>query len=150
MMNKRGVTLIELITVFVIIAIGSLLLVPNFRPWLLNYRLKSATRDIVSTMRTAQMKAISINVEYRVSFNNPVAGSYVLQRNSGTSTNPIWVNEGAVQTLPPGVQINVSGGDDKQFNPNSTCSTGSVTLTNTKGQTRKITLTTSTARVHVE
>jgi prepilin-type N-terminal cleavage/methylation domain-containing protein len=148
-MNKKGVTLIELIIVFVIIAIGAVLIAPNIGAWLPRYRLRSATRDIASTMRTAQMKAVSTNMEYRVSFNNPVAGSYVLQRNSGTPTNPVWVNEGAVETLPRGVQINVSGGDDKQFNPNSTCSTGSMTLTNGK-QTKKITLTTSTARIHVE
>ena len=76
-MNRKGVTLIELIVVMVIIAIGAVLMVPNIGAWLPNYRLKSAARDIVSTMRVAQMKAVTSNVEYRVSFIN---NSYVIER----------------------------------------------------------------------
>jgi len=146
-MNKKGVTLIELIIVFVIIAIGAVLVAPNVRPWLLNYRLRSATRDIVSTLRTAQMKAVSTNMEYRVSFDKGTGG-YILQRHTGG----IWVDEGVRQTLPTGIGITFSPDNDPfdvEFNPNSTSSTGSVTLTNTK-QTKRITLTTSTARIHVE
>ena len=59
--NKKGITLIELVVVMIIIAIGAVLLVPNIGGWLPNYRLRSATRDIVSTLRTAQMKAVSSN-----------------------------------------------------------------------------------------
>jgi len=72
--NKKGITLIELVVVMIIIAIGAVLLVPNIGGWLPNYRLRSATRDIVSTLRTAQMKAVSSNLEYRVSFANPNFG----------------------------------------------------------------------------
>ena len=67
-MNKKGVTLIELIVVFVIIAIGAVLMVPNLSPWMANYRLRSATRDITSTLRVAQMKAVSNNLNYQVLF----------------------------------------------------------------------------------
>ena len=65
-MNKKGVTLIELIVVFVIIAIMAGLLAPNIGAWLPNYRLRSATRDIVSTMRDAQMRAVSKNMHIRL------------------------------------------------------------------------------------
>jgi prepilin-type N-terminal cleavage/methylation domain-containing protein len=64
--NKRGVTLLELVVVFAIIAIGSLLAVPNIGPWIANYRLRTATRDITSTLRVAQMRAVSNNVNYQV------------------------------------------------------------------------------------
>jgi prepilin-type N-terminal cleavage/methylation domain-containing protein len=150
--NKKGITLIELIVVMVIIAIGALLLAPNIGGWLPGYRLRSAIRDVASTLRVAQMKAVSTNMEYRVSFNNPVAGSYVLQRHTGG----IWVDEGAAQTLPTGIIISgvtfpVDGGwNCAEFNPNSTSSTGSITLQNTKGSQRRITLTTSTGRVKID
>jgi hypothetical protein len=103
-------------------------------------------------MRVAQMKAVSTNTEYRVSFNNPVGGSYVLQRNSGG----VWFNEGAPQTLPTGIVISaitfpVQGGwNNAEFNTNSTASTGSITLQNTKGTQRNITLTSATGRVRIE
>ncbi len=146
--NQKGVTLAELIVVFVIIAIGAVLLAPNIGAWLPNYRLRSATRDIASTMRTAQMKAVSMNTDYQVFFN--ADGSYFLQHNSGG----LWVNEGGVQVPPAGIAIatNFSPGPANvaQFNTNSTSSSGSMTLTNTKGTQKTITLTNSTGRVRIQ
>lgn len=156
-MNKKGVTLIELVVVFVIIAIGAVLLVPNIGGWLRNYRLKTVTRDIVSTMRSAQMKAVSLNTEHRVSFDIP-ASEYLLQiKTTQSAPNdwiPTWTNARAQQLqqkLPVGVTMTAVTfpGDNAEFNPNSTSSTGSMTLTNTK-QTKQITLTPSTGRIHVE
>ncbi len=143
--HKKGVTLLELIIVFVIIAIGAVLLVPNIGGWLPNYRLRSAARDITSMMRTAQLKAVSTNMEYRVRF--PDAKSYVLERNTGG-----FIPEGSTQTIPAGISVDLSNlpGNNAQFNPNSTCSIGSVTLTNTKGTQKRITLTAATGRVKIE
>ena len=152
-MNKKGFTLTELMVVMVIIAVGALLMVPNIGGWLPNYRLRTTTRDIVSTMRTAQMKAVSTNMEYRVSFtvNANLTGSYVLQRHTGG----IWVDEGVSQPLPTGITVNeiTFPGKNAQFNPNSTSSIGSITLKNTRttGHTeRKIALTASTGRIKIE
>ena len=75
---QRAVTLIELVVVMAIIAIGALFLTPNMGAWIQNYRLRSGTQEVVSLLRTAQMKAISTNREYQVSF-NPGAGSFILQ-----------------------------------------------------------------------
>jgi prepilin-type N-terminal cleavage/methylation domain-containing protein len=143
--NKKGVTLIELVVVFVIIAIGAVLLAPNIGAWLPYYRLRGVARDITSTMRTAQLKAVSTNMEYRVFF--PNASSYVLQRNTGG-----FKDEGTPQTIPTGISIDLSKlpGNNAQFNPNSTCSIGSITLTNTKGRQKTITLTPATGRVKLE
>ena len=148
-MNKKGVTLIELVVVFVIIAIGAALLVPNIGAWLPNYRLRSATRDIVSTMRTAQMKAVSTNTQYRVDFN--VGGNnYVLRY----QTTAGFVNEGVTQSLPTGVTFIgavFSGGVSwAVFNTDSRSSAGTVTLQNTKGTQRNITLTSATGRVRID
>jgi prepilin-type N-terminal cleavage/methylation domain-containing protein len=149
-MNKKGVTLIELTVVFVIIAIGAVLLAPNIGAWLPNYRLRSATRDIVSTMRTAQMRAVSNNIQYRVNFNAAeigAANSYILQRNTGG----VWVNDGALQTVPAGITVNIDQlpAGRAVFNPNSTSAAGSVTLQNTKGSQRNIALTPATGRVRI-
>jgi len=149
--NRKGVTLIELIVVMVIIAIGAVLLAPNIGAWLPNYRLRSATRDIVSTMRTAQMKAVSNNIQYRVNLDDADIGanSYVLQYNSGG-----WINDGQIQRFPTGIWIPEGGitfpAKHAEFNPNSTSSTGSVTLQNAKGTQKKITLTAATGRVRIE
>jgi len=150
-MNQKGITLVELVVVFVIIAIGASLLVPNIGAWLTNYRLRSAARDVVSTMRTAQMKAVSNNIQYRVNLDDAEIGApncYILQRHSGGA----WVNDGALQTLPVGITININHlpAGRALFNPNSTSTAGSVTLQNTKGMQRRITITPATGRVRIE
>jgi len=150
--NQKGVTLIELIVIMVIIAIGAALIVPNIGGWLPSYRLKTATRDVASMMRLAQMKAVSNNVQYRVNLDDADigVGNYVLQY----QTTVGWVNDGAVQTFPNGISIPGGGvtfpGKHAEFNSNSTSSTGSLTLQNTKGTQKKITLTASTGRIKIE
>lgn len=146
-MNKKGVTLIELIVVMVIIGILAAFFVPNIGAWLPSYRLRSGARDIVSTMRSAQMKAVSTNQAYRVSFTLP--SSYILQYQN---TGGAWVDEGITQTLPSGISISVItiAGNNAVFNPNSTSSTGGLTLRNSKGTQSRLTLTSSTGRVTIQ
>jgi type IV fimbrial biogenesis protein FimT len=148
--DREGVTLIELAVVFVIIAIVTGLLIPNIGAWLPNYRLRSATRDIVSNMRTAQMRAISSHIQFRVNLDDADigVGRYVVQYQS---TAGIWINDGAVQSLPTGISItaNTLPGKHAAFNPNSTSSGGSVTLIGAKG-TKTITLAPATGRVRIE
>jgi len=153
-MNKRGVTLVELVVVFVIIAVLACLMAPNIGAWLPSYRLRSATRDVASTLRTAQMKAVSRNVQYRVSFNAADVGAgtpprYALQYFD--SAGGAFVNDGGVQTLPTGITIssNLLPNARAVFNTDSTSSGGSLTLQNTKGSTKTISLTTVTGRVNV-
>ncbi len=139
--DNRGVTLIELVVVFVIIAIMVLLTVPNVGKWLPRYRLRSATRDIISTLRTAQMRAVSNNVNYQVVFTpaGPGLGTYVLQRNG--------VNEEVIQTVPPGVTFVTNFPSNMAvFNPNSTATGGTVTVSIPTGN-RTITVSPSTGRI---
>jgi prepilin-type N-terminal cleavage/methylation domain-containing protein len=145
-MNRKGITLIELIVVMVIIAIGALLIAPNIGAWLPHYRIRSAARDLVSTMRVAQLKSISNNLRYQISFdigNN----SYILQYQN---TGGAWVNDGTVQTLPTGVQFNTTFGNIASFFQDSTSTNGSVILNNTKGTTKTIQLLGTTGRIKIE
>ena len=150
-MNKKGVTLIELIVVFVIIAIGATLMVPSFGAWLPRYRLRNTARDIASTMRTAQMKAVSNRLQYQVNF-NLAPNSYILQRNSGGI-----INDGALQTAPSGITINIGGlpGGTATFNTDATCPTGgNITLSYQKGgviqDQRRILLNAATGRATIQ
>jgi len=124
-MNKRGLTLIELVVVFAIIAFAAGLMTPNIGRWLPRYRLRSATRDIVSTMRTAQMKAVSNRMQYQVNF-NVGTNSYILRYTSGTSL----FDDGPVRTAPSGITVNNNlPAGIAFFDPDSTCPNGgSITL----------------------
>jgi len=153
-MNKKGVTLLELIIVFVIIAIMAAFILPGIgSSWLPRYRLRSATRDIVSTMRTAQIQAISSNNTLGYQVNFTAGSSYVLQHN--TSNFPP-INDGAAQSLPSGITVNTGNlpGAIAVFYPNSTCSGGSITLSYQKNgvtQAQKgIFLSAATGRVTIQ
>ena len=120
-MNKKGVTLIELIVVFVIIAIAAAVAAPNISGWLPRYRLRSATRDIVSTMREAHMKAVTNRMQYQVDF-TVGADSYILRHTSAG----LLLDDGPVRQAPSGITINIASlpGGRALFNPSSTCPNG--------------------------
>ena len=144
-MNQKGLTLIELIVVMVIIAIGAALLAPNIGAWMPIYRLKGATRDVVSTMRVAQMKAVSTNIWYRVSF-DPGQSKFFLENSQDLGIS--WTKEGDDQVLPMGIQLNTSfAGNTAIFYPDSTATAGTVTITNTKGSQKTIQLWGTTGRI---
>ena len=155
-MNKKGITLIELIIVMVIIAIGAALMVPGFGAWMPHYRLKSAARDIVSTMRTAQMRAVSNNMRYGVAFNTTASPpEFQLYRNSGGLDLP----DGAPISLPTRILFNDIAGLPKdgpgeqyiiRFFPDSTAEAdGTITLINNKNTQKSIQVSKSTGRIRI-
>jgi len=124
-MNKKGVTIIELLVAMVIIGIGAVFFIPNIVGWTRSCNLRKAARDIASTMRTAQMKAISTNSRYQVSF--ALLMSCVLQY---IDTQGNTQTEGATQTLPSEISIvaiNIAG-KNAVYNTNSTSSGGDIAL----------------------
>ncbi len=155
-MNQKGITLAELVIVMVIITICALLIAPNIGAWLPNYRLRSATRDLVSVLRIAQMKAVANNIKYGVAFDQ-TSGYFQLYHDSSGTLLP----EGAIYSLPSGIQfsnitipVNATLGKPySEFNTNSTISnlsTGIIELTNTKGSKKTVRLWGTTGRVKIE
>lgn len=147
MKNQRGVTLLELIVVMVIIALGAILVVPQIGAWTPRYRLNGAVREMVSTLRVAQVQAVARNTAYRVQF-SPDTGAYVLQRDAGGGN---WVDEKPV-SLPQGIQMQAITwtGNSVPFYTNSSSSSGSLKLINSKGTVKTITVTSATGRIRID
>jgi type IV fimbrial biogenesis protein FimT len=152
----------ELIIVMAIIALGAVLMVPNIAGWIPNYRLRTATRDVVSTLRVAQMKAVARNVDHRVTF-VPGEGSYFIMRRTTAGVNN-WVRitvsdevaagaDDAKQFLPSGVQFDSvnfpTAVNNPEFYPNSTASGGNVVLKNSRGTPRTIIVAPTTGRIRI-
>jgi hypothetical protein len=106
-------------------------------------------------MRTAQMKAVSTNLQYRVYF-NPDEGKYWMERGNQSSGSTNWVGsadldnasrEGAIYTLPSGLSVSLAG--FVQFNPNSTCNAATITVSNSRGKRSIITTVMGTGKVNV-
>ena len=73
--KDSGVTLVELMVIFAIIAILAAVAVPSFSVWLPNYRLKQAARDVFSCFQLAKFTAIKRNTDCTITFNQTVGGN---------------------------------------------------------------------------
>ncbi|MCJ7507736.1 MAG: GspH/FimT family pseudopilin [candidate division Zixibacteria bacterium] len=68
-LSNRGITLMELLTVVILIGIIAAMAVPNFTNAVIKIRHKSAARDLLGKMRMARSYAISKGSRYGVYIN---------------------------------------------------------------------------------
>jgi len=80
MRRQDAFTLMELLFVFVVMAIMASIAIPVFSKWLPGYHLRSAANDLYSELQFTKMKAIRNNAEWALVFN---AGSATYQVISG-------------------------------------------------------------------
>ena len=85
-LNKKGVTLIELLIVVVLIGIIAALAVPNFDKAITKIRHKSTSRDMLRQMRLARSYAISKAGRYGV-YVNTSSKYYIFFRNMSNDTS---------------------------------------------------------------
>ena len=143
--ESKGLTLIELIVVMVIIAIGAAMLAPNIGAWMPIYRLKGATpgrglHDAGSTGKSGVEQHLVPRL--LCSWTEQIFS----RKFPGFGAN--WAKEGDDQVLPTGVQLNTSfTGNTAIFYPDSTATAGTVTITNTKGSQKTIQLWGTTGRI---
>jgi prepilin-type N-terminal cleavage/methylation domain-containing protein len=68
--RESGFTMIELLMTMIILAALAAVAIPGFSSWLPNYRLKSAVRDLYSSMQLAKLEAIKQNQNCSVTFSS--------------------------------------------------------------------------------
>ncbi len=106
--NKSGFTLMELMVAIAIIAIMSGIAIPNIIGWLPGYRLRSATRDIVSCLQNAKLRAVKENERVVVSFDedNESYQSFIdINSNGSYDATETIVGQ---KTVPEGIDIKSS------------------------------------------
>ena len=164
-----GFSLIELMVTAAIITIIVVIAIPSFSNWLPNYRLNSAARDLVSSLRKAKMEAVKNNSMCCVRFRHqigPTTWDYIVFRDN----NQNYTFDAGDALLPPprsfqwdymsGVGFNTSQGtngitynggnstnaavgfDSRGFplNDNNNRATLTVFLTNVNNRTKRVVL----------
>ena len=71
--DESGVSLLELLTIIFILSILAGIAIPAFSAWLPDYRLKSAARDLYSTLQRVKSGAANANETWGVFFDNSVS-----------------------------------------------------------------------------
>ena len=148
-LSEKGFTLTEIIITVAIIGIIASIAAPNF--YSSDYKVKSVTNEIYSTMQLARLNAVSKKVEFRVVFDLGNQ-SYKLQKGNFANNSTIWTGETEVINLPPSVTIDnidgtTTGTVNQEFNPDGTSTTASINIINTKGEKYNIDILASTGRI---
>jgi prepilin-type N-terminal cleavage/methylation domain-containing protein len=74
--GKKGVTLVELLVVISIIGILSVIGIPQYGRFVAKSKVRSATSDLLQSMRMARTMAIKENRAYFITFNESAANTY--------------------------------------------------------------------------
>lgn len=140
-----GYTLLELITVVAIVATASVISYPCFAGLRRGQQLESAAVGLAQKLRLARWRAVVTGSRVRVAPVQADDGTwrFRVEREQGAA----WVPDGDEQPIPRGTVVAVAGAAQKVFNPDGTCSLGSITLRGARGEVYRSSLAPATGRV---
>ena len=85
MADRRGFSLLELLVVLVIIGVAASIALPNYSRLIELYNLRKTSRQLVTDLQSAKMRAVAEGVDHRVSFVSGSAPRYAIERKGGGS-----------------------------------------------------------------
>jgi len=151
--SSKGFSLLELLIVLFIFAVGLSIMVPYFQHYIQDLHLKTAAREIISEIYYLKAKAASENLNYRIDFNADL-NSYIVMRENGigTSTYVQFGNERFLSDFGSGVKMKGTAafGNNPRLSirTRGTLEPGHLTLENNRSSTLQIN-TVITGRVYV-
>jgi prepilin-type N-terminal cleavage/methylation domain-containing protein len=133
--REDGFSLIELMIVVALVAVLAGMTVPAMAGAIKEYELITAGQQVVSTIRSARLQAVSKNMILKVRFDFPADGQYQIVDVADASA-------GAVQVL--GNDVMFDGFTDVQFTTSGRIAAPiTVTVANDSDQSRTISVSTS-------
>lgn len=145
--GEAGHTLFELVVVLAVVATAAALAAPALSGLRQGQDLEHSAADLAQCLRLAHWRAVLSGKRVRVAPWLGTEGRWHLrvEREEGVA----WVSDGEDRAVPRGVFLSAAGPLEKVFNPDGTCSFGSVTLRGPGGQVYRCTLAPATGRVRL-
>ena len=145
MLRKRqsGFTLIEMMIVIAVFAIVASIAIPNFMSLLPGIRLNGAARQVMGDLMAARMKAVKLNQRTKVFFDTN--GYQYKICNDADSNATVDDGEGdvvdrSIQANYQDVSFDLGRTADPVFSPRGTATNRTITLENTSGSEKSITI----------
>ncbi|MBI5212968.1 MAG: GspH/FimT family pseudopilin [Nitrospirae bacterium] len=150
-MNKNGFTLIELVLVLVIIGIGSAVVVAVLYRSMDDIYLKTAAKEISTSLRYARSHAVAEKKIYSFVMNKNGYGLYS-ESNADLKIKEETLSSVFHKTFPKGVSAEYNDGEDVRidFYPHGDSTGGEIKLKNEEGSTAVITVEKVSGKVRVE
>jgi len=144
----KGFSMMELMVVVVIVAIGAALAAPNLSGWLAKQRLNSSARTIASHLQQARMAALKFNEDVRICFEDnasPTSDRYIVETDLSNPIVPWATLEDAIDITPNFAGVGAMAANSTGFNSRGLAlQQGSIVVQSTKApsanNTRTITL----------
>ena len=142
-MNSRGLTLIELMSVVGIMAIGALIVTPPLLCWKENAELRGAAAKLTTSLQLARNHALH-NREYVVTEINNQNYHIFVDNGDGGGILGDWTQSGAEKILcshkpPPGINISTTFSSGRfRFKGFGRNQPGSIVLSRSDGSSVKI------------
>jgi prepilin-type N-terminal cleavage/methylation domain-containing protein len=145
--KEEGYTLLEIVAVLAVFATAAALAYPALSGLRQGQDLEGAASGLAQCLRLAHWRAVVLGKRVRVTPRPGPAGGWHLRVEREEGTN--WVSDGEDRAVPRGVVLSIAGPEEKVFNPDGTCSFGSVTLRGPGGQAYRCTLAPASGRVRL-
>ena len=157
--KKEGFSLVELLIAMALIAIMAGIATPQLIQQLPKWHMSGTTRNIMSNLMMARLRAIQENRQHRVRFTVITPPRYIIERNTGTVLAPNWIPAGGGQGYPD-VRVDLQdflGGDCNatqavRFESGGTVTGCKVVVSTIRGPalTRTVSVNAATGNVKVE
>jgi type IV fimbrial biogenesis protein FimT len=131
MRKINGFTLMEMMTVIAIMAILAVVAIPSFISYVPGMKLRSASRDLYTTLQNTRTKAIRQNTRWALQFNGSASNVSSYRMIDCGQNNVCGDNDdaniGPINSVAPGIAISHNfSGNMVSFTSEGTCDSGTV------------------------
>jgi len=151
----RGLSLLELLVVLVIIGIAGAIAAPNYSRLIERYNLRKASRQLVTDLQCAKMRAVSEGISHRVGFRSGSAPQYVIERKSDGAWTMVDIERNLADKDNPycagGISMSTSANPLRVvFSPLGSASPAASVTFRTKSDQTKTVYVILTGRIRIE